>query len=36
MSFSIIAAKDMEQAAEILLARPRKAVKDRLTEEPEA
>ena len=35
MSLSIVAAKDMEQAIEILASRPRKAVKDHLAEEPE-
>ena len=35
MSLSIVAAKDMEQAFEILLSRPRKAVKDYMTVEPE-
>ena len=36
MSLSIIAAKDIEQAFEILSAKPRKAVKDHLAEETEA
>ena len=35
MSLSIVAAKDMEQAIELLASRPRKAVKDHLAEEPE-
>src|SRR5699024_6955805 len=35
MSLSIVAAKDIEQAIEILASRPRKAVKDHLAEEPE-
>ena len=35
MSLSIVAAKDMEQAIEILASRPRKTVKDHLAEEPE-
>lgn len=35
MSLSIVAAKDLEQAIEILSARPQKAVKDHLAEEPE-
>ena len=35
MSLSIVAAKDIEQAIELLASRPRKAVKDHLAEEPE-
>ena len=35
MSLSIVAAKDIEQAIEILASRPRKTVKDHLAEEPE-
>ena len=35
MALSIVAAKDIEQAFEILSASPRKAVKDHLAEEPE-
>ena len=35
MSLAIVAAKDIEQAIEILASRPRKAVKDHLAEEPE-
>ena len=35
MSLSIVAAKDLEQVIEILSARPQKAVKDHLAEEPE-
>lgn len=35
MSLSIVAAKDLEQAFEILSARPRKAVKHHLAEESE-
>ena len=35
MSLSIVAAKDVEQAIELLASRPRKAVKDHLAEEPE-
>ena len=35
MSLSIVAAKDIKQAIEILASRPRKAVKDHLAEEPE-
>ena len=35
MSLSIVAAKDIEQAIEILASRPRNAVKDHLAEEPE-
>ena len=34
-SLSIVAAKDIEQAIELLASRPRKAVKDHLAEEPE-
>lgn len=35
MSLFIVAAKDLEQAIKILASRPRKAVKDHMTEEPE-
>ena len=35
MSLSIVAAKNVDQAFGILSARPRKAVKDYLAEEPE-
>lgn len=35
MSPSIVAAKDIEQAIELLASRPRKTVKDHLAEEPE-
>lgn len=35
MSLSVVAAKDIEQAHEFLASRPRKAVKDHMTEEPE-
>ena len=35
MSLSIVAAKDIEQAIEMLASRPRKTVKDHLAEEPE-
>ena len=35
MSLSIVAAKDMEQAFELLASRPQKAMKDHMAEEPE-